>query len=54
MCVTCVQLILLFIVRPSEKRHFVALVETGVIAAVPDNELVAHFVVDAALVLLNE
>lgn len=54
MRVACVQLILLFIARPSEKRHFVALVETGVITAVPDHELVAHFVMDAALVLFDE
>lgn len=48
---------LIFLARddgPSEKRHFVALVETGVIATVPHHELVAHLVVDAALVLLDE
>lgn len=38
----------------SEKRNFVALVETGVIAAVPHHELVAHLVVNATVVLFDE
>lgn len=38
----------------SEEGHLVGLVETGVVAAVPDHELVAHLVVDAALAPFDE
>lgn len=38
----------------SEERHFVDLVETGVVATVPDHKFVVDLVVDAALALFDE